>query len=553
MMKAFLTCAALWVAVFLQAACSGIPPQPVASGASEPVSENYRLDLGPDVAVAFVEGLTPGMSEKVAFVTHVPSGSQAILNQEGKVLERHDGRADGPTRLDAVLGDEGQMARITAVLTNGGDASPQPHTITWVPMVRFGGIHYLRRWDLVGKITRADRADLTTDHLGPELYRVAFRLDGYAGPLYNSQDGDATFLNPGTQVYAVKGYAPEFRLATLEGGSPTLYEADTNPSARVGEDLLDIRGKVTAIDILNDDDQMTVLATIDEEPDVRRFVDVVLDAPVNQQNRDHDGPRYLLGLRLADGTSVVRAFWLESGELSRGIMTDPTLTLSVFRAIPKDRLPAATYGEPRISQRLAARLGLAYLSFNVPELIVTGKPHSPTVRLMRRHEFVAMRGGSLGATIPDPLVWVVEAQGSWRTGGIVPEKYRENLSVGVVAFDADTGSAYGSTYRNEPMLERPHAAAGEARSTPPPTPRVLDRESQRAEAIEKRDPALLPICSPDEFASRPDPSPPKSMDSWEHPDQIGCRLPPPGPDQVVPGPPSGSGSKWANPTLTPAR
>ena len=46
----------------------------------------------------------------------------------------------------------------------------------------------------------------------------------------------------------------------------------------------------------------------------------------------------------------------------------------------------------------------------------------------------------------DPLVWVVEAQGSWRTGGIVPEKYRENLSVGLVAFDADTGSTYGRRY-----------------------------------------------------------------------------------------------------------
>lgn len=445
------------------------------------------------------------------------------------------------------------MARITAVLTNGENARPQPHTIGWVPMVKFGGIQYMRRWDPVGKITRADLADLAMEHLGPELYRVAFRLDGYAGPFYRSQDGDATFLDPGTQVYAVKGYAPEFRLATVEGGRPTLYEADTNPSAKIGADLLDIRNKVTAIDILNDDDQMTVLATIDEEPAVRRFVDVVLDAPVNQQNRDHDGPRYFLGFRLADGTSVVRAFWLESGELSRGIMTDPTLTLSVFRAIPKDHPPAATDGEPRISQRLAARLGLAYLSFNVPELIVTGKPHSPTVRLMRRHEFVAMRGGSLGEIIPDPLVWVVEAHGSWRTGGITPEKARRDLSVGLVAFDADTGSTYGRRYWNEPLLDRPNAAAGEAHSTSPPTPRVLDRESERAEAIEKRDPALLPICSPDEFASRPDPSPPKSMDSWEHPDQLGCRLPSPRPDQVVPGPPSGSGSKWANPTLTPAR
>ena len=463
MTKLFLTLAVLGVSAFPLAACGAMPPrdaptttsppQPTAPRPSEAVSENYRLDLGSDVVVAFVEGLTPEMSEKVAYVTHVSSGSEAILNRNGMVLERHDGRGNGSSRLDAVLGDEGQMARITAVLTNGEDASPKPHTIGWVPVVKFSGIQYMRRWDLVGRITRPDHADLAENHLGPELYRIAFRLDGYAGPFYHSQDGDAAYLNPGTQVYAVRGYAPEFRLATIEGGKPTLYEADTNPSARVGEDLLDIRGKVTAIDILNDDDQMTVLATLDEEPTIRRLVDVALEAPVNQRNRDHDGRRYFLGLRLADGTSVVRAFWLESGELSRGIMTDPRLTLSVFGAIPKDRLPAAN-GEPRISQRLAARLGLAYLSFNVPELNVTGKPHSPTVRLMRTSEFEALRGASAGTMIPDPLVWVVEAQGSWRTGGITPEEAREDLSVGLVAFDADTGSTYGGSYGNEPMLER---------------------------------------------------------------------------------------------------
>ena len=291
------------------------------------------------------------------------------------------------------------------------------------------------------------------EHLGPELYRIAFRLDGYAGPFYQSQDGDATFLNPGTPVYAVKGYAPQFRLATLEGNRPTLYEADTNPSAKTGEDLLDIRDKVAAVDILEDDEENTVLTTIDDHPTVARFVDRVVEAPVKQRSRDHDGPRYFVRFRLADGTSVVRAFWLESGELSRGIMTDPVLTLSVFGAIPKDRRPASD-GVPAISERLAARLGLAYLSFDVPELVVTGKPHSPTVRLMRRHDFIAMQGGSAGTTISNPLVWVVEAKGSWRTAGIVPEKYREDLTVGIVAFDADTGSVYGTGHRKEPLLER---------------------------------------------------------------------------------------------------
>ena len=147
----------------------------------------------------------------------------------------------------------------------------------------------------------------------------------------------------------------------MEEGRAILYEADTNPFAKTGGDLLDIRGKVTAIDILNDDHPMTVAGTIDDKRTIERFVEMALGSPVNQPSRDHDGPRYFLGIRLADGTSVVRAFWLETGEISRGIMTDPVVTLSVWWELPNEHLLVGTDGGPRISERLAGRLGLAYL------------------------------------------------------------------------------------------------------------------------------------------------------------------------------------------------
>ena len=87
----------------------------------------------------------------------------------------------------------------------------------------------------------------------------------------------------------------------------------------------------------------------------------------------------------------------------------------------------------------------------MPEVVVTGKPHSPVVRLMRRSEFNAMRE-SVSAMPSDPLVWVVEAQGSWRTAGIVPEEKRQNFSIGLVAFDADTGRGYGASHGNASLL-----------------------------------------------------------------------------------------------------
>ena len=442
-----------------------------------PASESFRLDLGGGVVVAFVEGLSPKFSGKVAYVTHVPTGSQLVLDPEGEIIDRHDGRDDGPDLLDAVLADQATVDRIVEGLQGDDDLRPRETIADWLHSIQFGGITYLAKGSLGEPIiTKGERA-LTIEDLGSEIYRVAFRIEGYSG---SHQDGDATYLNPGTPIHAVKGYSPEFRLAALEDGTPRLFEADTHPEAESGEALLDIRGKVTSIDVLSTTNSIKVLGTkvengedvvlgkIEEERAVKRFVELVLESPIDQGRRDHEGPRYFLYFRLADGTSVVRAFWLESGEISRGIMTDPAATLSVWRALGEDNRPLATNGGPRISERLAARLGLAYLSLAVPEIDVTGKPHSPVVRLMRRSEFEAMRG-SAPAMPSDPLVWVVEAQGSWRTGGITPEEARQDLSVALVAFDADTGSQYGASYGNT-SLPATHNDAPLITPTPTPMP-----------------------------------------------------------------------------------
>ena len=289
--------------------------------------ESVRLDLGDGIVVAFVKGQSPELPGKVAYVTHVPSGSQTVLDSEGRIIERHNGRDDGTSRLDAVLADEAAMERIIRGIQSDDEHLPsQKEHIFWIPSVKFGGIQYLG----------LDGSVLSADQLGHELYRVAFRVDGYVSSSYSNQDGDATFLNPGTPVFAVKGYSLKFRLATVEGDKVTIYEADTNPQAKIAEDLLDIRGKVTAIDILSEEDATTVLGGIGEESAVSQFVQAALASPVDQEAGDHEGERYFLGFRLADGTSVVRSFWMDSGELSRGIMTDPTVATSVRRALSNE-------------------------------------------------------------------------------------------------------------------------------------------------------------------------------------------------------------------------
>ena len=57
----------------------------------------------------------------------------------------------------------------------------------------------------------------------------------------------------------------------------------------------------------------------------------------------------------------------------------------------------------------------------------------------------------------------------------------------------------------------------------------IDREAQRAEAIEKRDASLLPLCTDEDLADRhTEPNHPPSLDPWDNP---GCRSEPTQSDQ----------------------
>ena len=200
----------------------------------------------------------------------------------------------------------------------------------------FGGISYTARWTVFGAETISRANDLTEEDLEPVLYRIAYRRDGYGRGYYRYQDGDAAVLNPGTAVYAVKGYSQEFRLATLRDGKVTLFEADENPQAKIGEDLLDIRDKVTAVNIYGGKDQGTVLGTIDEEGMVKRLVERILESPVDQGNRRGEGEWYYIEFQLADSTLVRRSFEPETGLLQRGIMTDPVVASMVLNALPNN-------------------------------------------------------------------------------------------------------------------------------------------------------------------------------------------------------------------------
>jgi hypothetical protein len=167
-------------------------------------------------------------------------------------------------------------------------------------LLSHGGVLYQRRADLTGEVSK-----LTPDGLGEALGRVQFEAGGSSIACVASLHG-ATFFRPlGPVIRAIPGYRPSFRVATVAGETVTEYEAVNNPDALTGGELLDLEGKVTALDIIRRDG--TVVATISDPAELAELLGYIRDAPAGVVYLDF---RVVAGLtfHLSDGTTSRRGF-----------------------------------------------------------------------------------------------------------------------------------------------------------------------------------------------------------------------------------------------------
>ncbi len=200
--------------------------------------------------------------------------------------------------------------------------------IDWVNFVRFGGITYLANFNVGRELQAAD--------LGPQFAAVRSRLEGNVHDAsYQTEDGDAAFLDAGTPVYQVRGYAPTFRLAARQDGKLVLFEADTNPHAKTGADLLDIGGKVQSIIVTDDATSGAPLATITDAHQLTTLVTLLLAAPVDQSRQSADnGPHYWLTFNLTDGAQVARVYLPDAHEVARGIIVPDAFVSTLAATLP---------------------------------------------------------------------------------------------------------------------------------------------------------------------------------------------------------------------------
>jgi hypothetical protein len=212
----------------------------------------------------------------------------------------------------------GACARVTAPSVSGGPGCrklvPQG-AADYVNFVKLNGITYTADRPVLGR-------PLRDSDLGPVYATVRCSLRDKLDPKRRGpQDGDAAYLDAGSPLYQLHGYRPTFRLAARQDGRLVVFEADTNPRARVGRDLLDLDGKVRRISVNSHADNTTELGAITDPEQVDSMVRMLLAGPVDQRiEPTADQTLWLLAFHLLDGTATVRAYDPADRRVERGIL-----------------------------------------------------------------------------------------------------------------------------------------------------------------------------------------------------------------------------------------
>ena len=237
-------------------------------------------------------------------------------------------------RLRPRLGPAGALCLVLAVagcgatpvdrveLRSAGDVCPAgaPDGLTdWAAFVQHAGVQYLPAWPV---------ASVPEDQLGPVVTTVTCtRSTSSRGVAEPARDGDAAYLPAGTPLRALSGVEPALRLAALVEDGWQVYDAHDVAGATRGGQLLDLR-QVVRVSLVESQDGVDVVRSVEVPTDVERLVRAVRAAPVVTQVEAHGavrGPLWFVRFELAQGPVVQRAWYPDGGVLFPRIEAPPVL------------------------------------------------------------------------------------------------------------------------------------------------------------------------------------------------------------------------------------
>jgi hypothetical protein len=209
---------------------------------------------------------------------------------------------------------------LIVLLTGGNGTKTQPGSTSVVDEIRIGGAEYLAAEGHVprstlGRQVATVRAQRTVSDTG-----IAGKGSGGSSQP-SSGTVDSTTLPIGTPIYAVHPYRTSFRVAAVISGRVKLYDAYTNPQARLGGDLLDLSGKVRQLDVY-DTSTDRLRGRLSDKRTIDKLIHELEASPV-AGSRGSGDPQMRVTFRLNDGTDV-NCTLLTSGLLLPGNIRVPT-------------------------------------------------------------------------------------------------------------------------------------------------------------------------------------------------------------------------------------
>ncbi len=220
-----------------------------------------------------------------------------------------------------------------------------------IPLMRVGAVSY-RRLGVV----------LPTASAGPVVAHVC-RADDQSG----LRDGDGPFP-PGTELHAVAGYDPRFRLGVVEGPQLVVMESIRNDAAVRGRDIVDLTSGVTAIEFREASDPTRLYTTWTEAGSIATVVDALHDGPAVPSNPSPNGVYLQLVFVMVDGTTVETYVDLASRMLTVGIGLPEGIAMMLSNgaasggwsqpSAPTKPIgaPPPTTASPPVEERLVRRL-----------------------------------------------------------------------------------------------------------------------------------------------------------------------------------------------------
>jgi hypothetical protein len=173
------------------------------------------------------------------------------------------------------------------------------------------------------KYSAHNGTEVSADQQGEAVGEVSFMMSGHACSNHQTSNGDAAFLPVGTEIYALKGYKPEFRV--MAGGK--IYQVLQNAAAETLGDLYDIEGKVERISINSIEDGHVVRYF--DEAAVALFMEEMLqlkqvdfDVIYEKTKEVHDSGRIFLEFHLTDGTTFGNSYYYAANALSQAFGTE---------------------------------------------------------------------------------------------------------------------------------------------------------------------------------------------------------------------------------------